>query len=112
MVTQYLINDVAAGHKAGPFTKSPFLDFFGSLMGVVPKKCSLPVKYHIIHDLSWPTQDSVNNNIDPETFRCFYASFNEAVVLVVKHGLGTLSTKLDLAHAFKHILVRSQTGKC
>ena len=77
-------------------------------MGIVAKEHSLPVKYRIIHNLSWPPQDSVNDNIDPYTFRCFYGSFNDAVALIVKHGVGTLSAKLDLANAFKHILIRSQ----
>ena len=30
------------------------------------------------------------------------------MALVVKHGVGTLSAKVDLANAFKHILIRSQ----
>ena len=51
--TEYLGNKVATGHKARPFTQPPFSDFVGSLMGVVSKKCSFPLKYKIIHDL-WP----------------------------------------------------------
>ena len=77
-------------------------------MGIVAKKCSFLVKYRIIHNLSWPPQDSINDHIDPDTFRYFYGSFDEAVALVVKHGVGALSYKLDLANAFKHILIRSQ----
>ena len=77
-------------------------------MGVVTKKCSFPVKYRIIHDLSWPPQDSVNNHIDPDALRYFYSSFDDAVALVIKYGEGNMSAKLDLADAFKHILVRSQ----
>ena len=50
----------------------------------------------------------VNNHIDPDAFRCFYVSFDNAVALIVKHGVGTLSAKLDLADAFKHILVSSK----
>ena len=42
---EYLANQVAAGHKAGPFTQPLFSDFVGLLMGVVAKKCSFPVKY-------------------------------------------------------------------
>ena len=72
------------------------------------KKHLLPIKYRIIHDLSWPPQDSVNDHIDPDAFRCFYCSFNKAVALVVKHRVGTLSAKLDLADAFRQILIRSQ----
>ena len=108
VIMEYLANEVAAGCKAGPFTQPPFSDFVGLLMGIVTKKHSFPVKYRIIHDLSWPPHDSINDCINPETFRCFYGSFDEAVALVVKHGVGTLSAKLDLGNAFKHILLRSQ----
>ena len=108
VITEYLAIEVAAGHKAGPFTQPPFSDFVRSLMGIVAKKCSFPDKIRMIHDLAWPPQKSVNNHIDPDAFRCFYGSFDEVVVLVIKHGVGALSTKLDLADTFKHILVRSQ----
>ena len=108
VITEYLAKEVAAAHKAGPFTQLPFSDFVGSPMGVVAKKHSFPVKYRIIYDLSWPPQDSVKNHIDSDAFRCFYGSFDDAVALIVKHGMGAMSVKLDLADAFKHILVRSQ----
>ena len=108
VITEYLANVVAAGHKAGPFTQPPFLDFVGLPMDIVTKKHLFPVKYRIIHDLSWPPQDSINNHIDPDAIRCFSGSFNNAVALIIKHGIGTMSAKLDLADAFKYILVRSQ----
>ena len=108
VITEYLANEVAAGHEAGLFTQPPFPDFVRLPMGIVTKKCSFPVKYRIIHNLSWPPQDSINNHIDPDAFRCFYGSFDDAVALVIKHRVGTLSAKLDLANAFKHILIRSQ----
>ena len=108
VILEYLANELAAGHKAGLFTQPPFSDFVELPMGIVAKKCSFPVKYRIIHDLSWPPEDSVNDHTDLDAFRCFYGSFDEAVALVVKHGVGALSAKLDLADAFKHILIRSQ----
>ena len=108
VIAEYLANEVAAGHKAGLFTQPPFLDFVGSPMGIVTKKCSFPVKYRIIHNLSWPSQDCVNDHINPDAFRCFYSSFDDAVALVIKCRVGTLSAKLDLADTFKHILIRSQ----
>ena len=107
VIIEYLANEVAAGCKAGSFTQPPFSDFVGLPMGVVTKKCLFPVKYRIIHDLSLPPQDSVNDHIDLDAFRCFYGSFDEAVALVVKRGIGALSAKLDLADVFKHILIRS-----
>ena len=59
VIMEYLANEVAAGYKVGPFTQPPFSDFVGLPMGIVAKKCSFPVKYRIIHDLSWPPQDSI-----------------------------------------------------
>ena len=74
-------------------------------MGIVIKKCLDSVNYHIIHDLSWPPGDSINDHIDPDLYCCIYASFDQAVSLIKKQGVGALMAKLDLADAFKHILV-------
>ena len=106
VVRDYLAIEVALGRKAGPFNQPPFTPYVGLPMGIVVKKCLDSVKYHIIHDLSWPPRDSVNDHIDPDLYCCVYASFDQAVSLVKKHGVGTLMAKLDLADAFKHILVR------
>ena len=105
VVSDYLAAEVALGRKAGPFNQSPFSTYIGLPMGIVIKKCSDSVKYFIIHDLSWPPGDSVNDHIDPDLYHCIYASFNQAVSLVKKQGVSTLMAKLDLADAFKHILV-------
>ena len=95
------------GRKLGHST-SCHLQHVGSPMAIVVKKCSDSVKYCIIHDLSWPPRDSVNDHIDPDLYCCIYASFDQAVSLVKKHGVGTLMAKLDLANAFKHILVQPE----
>ena len=44
VITEYLANVVAAGHKAGPFTQPPFSDFVRLPMGIITKKCSFPDK--------------------------------------------------------------------
>ena len=106
VVRDYLATEVALGRKAGPFDQLPFTTYVGLPMGIVIKKCSDSVKYRIIHDLSWPPGDSVNHHIDPDLYHCIYASFDQAVSLIKKHGVGTLMVKLDLADAFKHILVQ------
>ena len=108
MVSNYLTAEVALGRKVGLFNQPPFSTYIGSLMGIVIKKCSDSVKYHIIHDLSWPPRDSVNDHIDPDLYCCIYASFNQVVSLIKKQGVGTLMAKLDLADAFKHILVHPE----
>ena len=108
MVRDYLTTEVALGRKAGPFNQLTLTPYVGLPMGKVIKKCSDSLKYRIIHDLSWPPGDSVNDHIDPDLYRCVYASFDQAVSLVKKHGVGVLMAKLDLADAFKHILVRPE----
>ena len=105
VVSDYLTTEVALGRKAGPFNQPPFSTYVGSPMGIVIKKHLDSVKYCIIHDLSWPPGDSVNDHIDPDLYHCIYASFDQAVSLVKKQGVGTLMATLDLANAFKHILV-------
>ena len=49
--------------------------------------------------------EAVNNQIDAKVIKCSYASFNDAVALTIKHGVGTLFVKMGLVDAFKHILV-------
>ena len=105
VVNDYLTTEVALGRKAGPFNQLPFATYVRLPMGIVTKKCSDSVKYHIIHDLSWPPRDSINDHIDPDLYHCIYASFDQAVFLIKKQGVGTLMAKLDLGDAFKHILV-------
>ena len=105
VVSDYLTTEVALGRKAGPFNQLPFSTYVRLLMGIVIKKCLDSFEYCIIHDLSWPPRDSVNDHIDPNLYHCIYASFDQAVSLVKKQGVGTLMAKLDLADSFKHILV-------
>ena len=108
VVNEYLAAKVALGRKAGLFDQPPFHTYIGSPVDIVFKKHLDSVKYHIIHDLSWPLGDSVSDHIDPDLYCCVYASFNQAVSLVKKHGVGTLMAKLDLADASKHILVHPE----
>ena len=105
VVRDYLATEVALGRKAGPFNQPLFSTYIGSPMGIVIKKHLDSVKYCIIHDLSWPPGDSINDHIIPDLYCCIYASFDQAVSLIKKQGASTLMAKLDLADAFKHILV-------
>ena len=108
VVSEYLAAEVALGRKAGPFNQPHFLTCVGLLMGIVIKKHSDSVKCSIIHDLSWPPRDSVNDHIDPDLCCCVYASFDQAVSLIKKHRVGTLMAKLDLANGFRHLLVHPE----
>jgi hypothetical protein len=55
--------DIQRGRKLGPYDTPPLPEtFVGSPMGAFEKKHSTG-KYRIIHDLSWPPGNSVNENI-------------------------------------------------
>ena len=106
-VVSSIQKDLQRGRKAGPFMQPPFDTFVGSPMGAFEKRSS-PGKYRIIHDLSWPPGQSVNEGISPANCTVQYITIDHAVRRVKKYGPGTLMAKLDLEDAFKHIVVRPE----
>ena len=102
------MTEVALGRKAGLFSQLPFQTYVRLPMGIVVQKYSESVKYCIIHYLSWPPGDTVNDHINTQTSTAVSMLFEQAVSLVKKHGVGTLMAKLDLTDAFKHILVHPE----
>ena len=60
----------------------------------------------MIVDLSWPLGQSVNSYISDDSASVDYISIDTVVQRVKHHGLGCLMAKLDLEHAYKHIVVR------
>ena len=73
-------------------------------MGTFSKRSG---KMRLILDLSWPPGESVNDHISPEDYFLHYMSMDDLVQRITSYGPGTLLSKLDIAVAFKHILVRS-----
>ena len=51
------------------------------------------------------TNEGVNDYISPEDSRVSYVSFDDITRKVYDHGRGSLLAKLDLADAYKHVLV-------
>ena len=92
---EYPCEGISLGCKGEPFAKLPFTTFVASLIGML-------IKTDSIHDLPWPPGESINNYMGLEAFRCFCASFDQAVNMLMNQGLGVFSNKLD----FKEILVR------
>jgi len=74
-------------------------------MGAVPKKRSMPLKWRVINDLSWPAGHSVNDGIPKELFSCSYDTMDMAIIHLKRAGKGALMSKLSLSDAFRHILV-------
>lgn len=83
------------GRIAGP----PFSNLCVSPLGVVPKK--KVGKFRLIHHLSHPKGDSVNDEISKEEASVSYVSFDRAVDLVRVAGPGALLVKSDILSAFR-----------
>ncbi|XP_072254199.1 uncharacterized protein [Pyxicephalus adspersus] len=107
VVTGKLRKEVALGRMAGPFRELPLRNLVISPLGVVPKK--EPGQFRMIHHLSYPTGESVNDGIAPELCRVVYTSFDRAVALVRKAGKGCLMAKADVESAFRLLPVHPES---
>ncbi|KAH3833697.1 hypothetical protein DPMN_107009 [Dreissena polymorpha] len=101
LVSQKIQNELSAGRIEGPFDFPPFDNLHVSPIGLVPKKS--PGQYRLIHHLSYPKGDSINDFIDPTLATVVYSSFDEAVDLLLNLGPGTLFSKTDIDSAFRLI---------
>lgn len=107
-VAHELERELLSNRKLGPFVCPPSENFVGSPMGAIPKKRSVPVRWRIIHDLSWPPGHSINDAIPKDLYSCHYDTLDSAISYLKSFGTGALMSKLDLSDAFRHILVRPE----
>ena len=101
-----LRNDTHLGKKCGPFPFPPFDPFVVSPMGAFQRKRSL--KHRIIHDLSWPPGESINDFIDVDESSVTYMSVDDVTTKLKSYGPGSYMATLDLADAYKSIRVRPE----
>lgn len=88
---------------AGPYATPPYSQFVSSPLGVVPK--SEPGKFRVIHDLSYPKENSVNSYIPKEYSTVQYDTIDLIIQLVQKYGKNCLMAKTDIEDAFRIIPV-------
>jgi len=106
-VQESIQKDIFRGRKLGPWSHPPTQNFVGSPMGAFEKKHSSG-KYRVIHDLSWPPGHSVNSYIT-EDCSVQYITIDDIAQKVKSFGVkGVKMAKLDLADAYKHIIVRKE----
>ena len=103
-VRQEIMDDVSIGARHGPFRRPPFQGSVCSPIAAIPKGDS--DKIRLIHNLSAPRGQSVNDAISMEFATTEYDRFDSAVSMVRKVGTGAWMAKIDLKSAFKHIVVR------
>lgn len=85
VVKEKLAKEISLGRIAGPFHKRPFINLQCSPIGLVPKR--QPNTFRLIHHLSFPEGQSVNDFIDPKLCAVHFASFDNAVDLLLKSRL-------------------------
>lgn len=90
--------EVAKGRVLGPYMDRP-VNLVCSPLAVVPKKD--PGTFRLIHDLSFPKTNSVNNLIDKEFSQVLYDSIDTVVQKVKQCGHACLLAKTDIADAFR-----------
>ena len=98
-VQEIIDKEIQEGRVDGPFNSPPMDDLRISPLGLVPKK--EPGKFRLIHHLSYPAGDSVNDHIDPELCSVHYTRFDTAVQMVQRLGKGALLEKADIKSAFR-----------
>ena len=92
--------ELQASRVAGPFKTRPIPSLRISPLGLVPKK-SDKEDFRLIHHLSYPAGQSLNDYIDPANCAVQYTSFDEAVKLVQDLGHKCELFKMDIKNAFR-----------
>jgi hypothetical protein len=94
-----LDKEIRLGRMSGPFPIKPLVNLIVSPVGLVPK--AEQGKFRLIHHLSYPEGGSINDGIDRDLCKVHYASFDDAVSLVVRAGKGAHMAKADIESAFR-----------
>lgn len=91
--------EVKTGRVAGPFIAPPFLVFHCSPLGLVPKR--EPGAFRLIHHLSWPRGNSVNDGISDALASVSYSTFDAVLQKIKILGQSCLLAKTDIKSAFR-----------
>ena len=97
-VSAHLRECIERGETAGPFSEPPLPNFVTSPIGLVPKKNG---KFRLIHHLSAPAGESVNDGIPKEDFSLKYIKVDDAIERIMRLGRGALLAKFDIRRAFR-----------
>lgn len=102
VVRQKLDKEIALGRVAGPFDCPPLPTLRISPIFIATKKNG---DFRLIHNLSHPDQNSVNDFIDSKFCSVRYSSIDDAVQMVKRIGNGGKLAKADIKSAFRLLRV-------
>ena len=97
-VSDKLAQELAANRIAGPFKEKP-TGLILSPIAAIPKKA--PGAFRLIHDLSYPRNNSVNSCIPKQHSRVTYETLDDCVKIIAQIGEGCLVSKGDIRNAFR-----------
>ena len=99
ILKKLILEEVRLGRIVGPFPSPPFVHFQVNPVGLVPKK-ELGA-FRMIVDMSNPPGSSINDFIEDEFATVSYASFKEAIKMIIECGKGAYMCKTDIKSAFR-----------
>ena len=100
VIDEYVAKELSAGRLVGPFPSTSSEVQHISPIGLIPKKS--PGEFRVIHHLSFPTGESVNDHIPRAHTAVQYGSIEDAVSLI--SGLNhPFLAKTDIVNAFRMI---------
>ena len=107
VVTDYVVQEAAAGRIVGPLIGPLREAVHCSPIGLVPKGRGTG-QWRMIVDLSHPSGRSVNDGISPLLCSLQYSSLDDALSFVKQLGQGTVLIKVDLRSAYRLVPVHPQ----
>ena len=111
-VVSHMHQELQLGRMSGPISANLIHNTYVSPIGLVPKPHSN--KLHLIVDLSFPADSSVNDGISSSFCSLQYASVNNEVEIIMCLGCCTELVKMDLLNAYRivpvHLRQSSITG--
>jgi len=96
-----IMKEIRLGRIAGPYSQPPMNNLICSPLALIPKKA--PHDYRLIHNLSFPLNNSINDYISDSDASVQYSTFDHAVRLVWNCGIGAIMQKHDIKSAFRQL---------
>ncbi len=98
-ITAKINKELEAGRMEGPYSVIPYENYMVSALAAQEKKT--PGEYRLLHDLSWPRGDSVNDEIPVEFGKTQYQTIDLIIDSIVALGPNTVLSVFDIEHAYK-----------
>lgn len=101
-LAEKILKELKLGRVAGPFSFRPLQNLRISPIGIVPKKSG---GWRLIHNLSYPSGNSVNTHIDVNLTSVKYTSFDKVLETISECGPNSEMGRMDISSAFRLLIL-------